>query len=275
MVVDFTDLIVLDIAFDDVVSDDVTFEDSAIFTIEFEDYALHPFKHYLQHQIAPRVSATGNLTGVKFGSGSVVIDVAITSRLTRLAGLPAAEVLSLASTSGSLTRIKTAVPVSSTIETYVNESLTRILDGHYRRIRALVKISSRLSLKGPLTGSCVIGTFASVNPLTATTVLDASQAAMLTTVAGTLVRVKPFGPTAASPEAAIVQTLLRIKTAGPATAIIKTTGYATAGRAKILAPVSAVAVVAITSSMRAYESLKGDDEHTLYGDDDEQLGDTF
>ena len=274
MLVEFQDVVALDITFEDVLLDEVSFEDSTAFTVDFDDFSLHPTKHYLQASIVPTIIGSDNLTGINSESASVVALVQITDGLTRVADLPEASVAALASASGELVRIKPLEPAQAAIEAVVEESMTRILDGQRRRIRARVYASGKLSLKGPLHSTAIIYTYASGN-LNSVTPLEPAEAGALTSVTGALTRIISLEPAAAEIPASISADLVRLKFLEPKAAIPEISIAGTMVRTKFLEPASASALVAISGTLKSYQTMRGDDDAYLAGDDAEQLGDTF
>jgi hypothetical protein len=273
MLTEFTDVVALDITFEDVIPDDVSFEDSAVFLVEFDDYVFHPTKRYLRSWTVIDTVATGNLIGIRSESDSVLLETRIVGRLEKIADLHTASAIGVSSASGSLTRIK---PQSGEvgIETYAESILARILDGKRRRVRAFAAVHSRLSLKGPLTGSVVIYPFATAGPLFKVIPFEGASITFEPEVAQTLVRIRLLTSSGAIEPSALSE-LTRLKTLDPASSPVHPLAAGIGVRAKILTPVTISALSVTSGSLLLYQSLKGDDDHTLYGDDDQQLGDTL
>lgn len=274
MLVEFQDLVALDIAFDDVLLDDVSFEDSTAFIVEFDDFSLHPTKHYLQASIVPTVIGTDNLTGINAESASIIADIKVVEHLTRLADLPTASVVAVASASGDLIRLKFGEPEAAMVDVAIEDSLTRILDGQRRRVRIRVAGGGKLSLKGPLHSTVIAYTHVS-GALNAVTPLESADVEVLTSVAGALTRIVSLEPAGVEIPVSVSGEMLKVKFFEPATDIPSIAIDGTMVRTRFMTPQAAIARVAVTSRLKIYQAIRGDDDLTLYGDDDEQLGDTF
>ena len=275
MLTEFQDVVVLDVTFDNVVLDDVSFEDSVTFIVEFEDFNRHPFDRYLQAIVFDIVGIDGYPTCTKTNNASLGFEAAIIASLTKQAPIAPQGVEAITDLTSDLVvrcpHESTAVAVGCSL----SGAITKTFYGSRRRCRAWVAIGSKLNLHGPLQSTIEVYTSIEAPELTTKFPMDDVDIAIRIGIEGVPVQRISIGPHTASLEVTFAGNLTRVKIMEPFSVSFTTVVGGTMIPVKAMETVVLSFIDTISGSPKLYQSMKGDDDLNLYGDDDYQLGDIF